>query len=771
MSGLKFLLLEDSLLDAELIHALLTENGIACELLHVKTQAEFQTALEQDGFDLILSDYALPGFDGITALGMAQHHCPDIPFIFVTATMGEEVAIETLKSGATDYVLKQRLQRLVPSVRRALREAQYRRACKIAEAQLYRREQEFRALAENSPDAITRIDRELRYSYVNPATELATQITLEKWIGKTVAEIGYPEEFSTTWEAKLRQVFATGIGCWMEFDVPSYKGRIYYQARIVPEYAPDGSVQSLLSISRDVTEYKLAEQALRKSEAQLRQQKEELERANQIKDEFLAVLSHELRSPLNAILGWSKILRTRNLETTTLNRALETIERNAKLQTQLIEDLLDVSRIIRGKLTLRPYPTNLIPAIEAAVDTMRLAAQAKSIDLEFMIVDSGLKTEDESIQNSKSHSVVSLSHEAKPWLEAHDATPIKFKICPPGTLQQTNSEYPPIPQQSSCLREATARLQQKNGKEAQSSSVETFSSSSHIKEQKFYVLGDPSRLQQIVWNLLSNAIKFTPQGGQVEVELEKVEEERSTGGGGGVGGENLSAASYARITVKDTGIGINPDFIPYVFDSFRQADGSTTRKHGGLGLGLAIVRHLVELHGGTVGVESSGEGKGTTFAVKLPLLQNKGESLSLVSSGSSGSEISSPLEGVRILVVDDDADSREFLVFALEEFGAIATAVTSASNALEVLTTFKPDVLISDIGMPEQDGYSLMRQIRTLSEQEGGQIQAIALTAYATEKDRQLAMNAGFQRHLSKPVMPEQLAKVVEKVMQEGKKL
>ncbi|NJR72622.1 MAG: PAS domain-containing protein [Scytonema sp. CRU_2_7] len=296
MSGLKFLLLEDSLLDAELIHALLTESGIGCDLLQVTTQAEFQTALNQDGFDLILSDYALPGFDGITALGMAQRHCPDIPFIFVTATMGEEVAIETLKSGATDYVLKQRLERLVPSVRRALREAQYRRTCKMAEAELYRREQEFRALAENSPDAITRIDGELSYCYVNPATEKSTGIPLERWIGKTVAAIGYPKGFSTIWEAKLRQVFATGVGCWMEFDVPSQKGRIYYQARIVPEYAPDGSVQSLLNIARDVTEYKLAEQALRESEAQLRQQKEELERASQIKDEFLAVSFHELRS-------------------------------------------------------------------------------------------------------------------------------------------------------------------------------------------------------------------------------------------------------------------------------------------------------------------------------------------------------------------------------------------------------------------------------------------------------------------------------------------
>ncbi|MBR8834145.1 MAG: hybrid sensor histidine kinase/response regulator [Stigonema ocellatum SAG 48.90 = DSM 106950] len=409
MSALRFLLLEDSLLDAELLQALLTQSGIACKMEQVKTRIEFQTALEQGGFDLILSDYSLPDFDGISALEIAQHQCPDVPFIFVTATMGEEVAIETLKQGATDYVLKQRLERLIPSIQRSLREAQERRARQQAEA-----------------------------------------------------------------------------------------------------------------------ESKQAAEALRASAAQLRQQKEELEKANQVKDEFLAVLSHELRTPLNAIVGWSKILRTRKLDPKTLDRALETIERNAQLQTQLIEDLLDISRIIRGNLTLHPQPTTLVPAIEAAIDTMRLAALAKSIDLRFTILDG----------------------EAK----------------------------------------------------------------SIIENSKFPVLGDPSRLQQIIWNLLSNAIKFTPNGGQVEVRLSTV----------GSREESHHSPAFAQITVKDTGIGIKSDFIPYVFDSFRQADGSTTRKQGGLGLGLAIVRHLVELHGGTVAASSLGEGQGATFTVHLPLLEGRG---------------------------------------------------------------------------------------------------------------------------------------------------
>lgn len=602
MSGLRFLLLEDSLLDTELIHAILTQGGIACLLVQVKTKAEFQTALEQDSYDLILSDYSLPEFDGITALKMAQQCCPDVPFIFVTATMGEEVAIETLKSGATDYVLKQRLERIVPSVQRALREAAERHA---------------------------------------------------------------------------RQE---------------------------------------------------AERALRESEAQLRQQKEELEQANRIKDEFLAVLSHELRSPLNAILGWSKILRTRQLDKTNFIRAIETIERNAKLQTQLIEDLLDVSRIIRGKLTLRPQPTNLILAIEAAMDTMRLAAQAKSIDLRFSIVDFSL--------NQSGNSEYSVAH--SPSLNLKSI----HKECPKDIIQNS----------------------------------------------KFLVLGDPSRLQQIVWNLLSNAIKFTLQGGKVEVILERVEERGNGEGERGKEAEQeeisptpplphsstpivpSSFANYARITVKDTGIGISPDFLPYVFDSFRQADGSITRTHGGLGLGLAIVRHLVELHGGSITAESLGEGQGATFIVQLPTLEDNRQirkQLNRKENFSSDSSISAarPLAGLKILVVDDDADSRDFVVYALEDCGAITMAVTSASSALEALESFKPNVLISDIGMPDIDGYSLLRQVRKLPSERGGQIPAIALTAYAGDKDRHAAIAAGFQQHLSKPVIPDELAKMVAQLV------
>ncbi|MEH2173268.1 PAS domain S-box protein [Nostoc sp.] len=373
----------------------------------------------------------------------------------------------------------------------------------------------------------------------------------------------------------------------------------------------------------------------------------EAETANRIKDEFLAVLSHELRTPLNPILGWAKLLRTRKFDEATKIRALETIERNAKLQTQLIGDLLDVSRILQGKVRLNLHAVDLKIAIASALETVRLAAEAKSIQIQTV-----------------------LSNDI--------------------------------------------------GK----------------------VLGDGDRLQQVMWNLLSNAVKFTPTDGLVEVRLEQV-------------------GLDAQIQVIDTGKGINPEFLPYVFDYFRQADAKTTRVFGGLGLGLAIVRHLVELHGGTVQAESLGEEQGATFTVKLPLLKN---SELRVSSEASQPELSTEetlLAGVQILLVDDQADVREFFSFALEQYGATITAVESADEALQTLVQSQPDILLSDIGMPLMDGYMLLREVRKLPPEQGGQIPAIALTAYAGEINYNQAMAAGFQKHLPKPVDPADLAAAI----------
>ncbi|MEP0810874.1 ATP-binding protein [Coleofasciculus sp. FACHB-SPT9] len=421
-----------------------------------------------------------------------------------------------------------------------------------------------------------------------------------------------------------------------------------------------GQVQGLAKIMRDFTERKQAEEERTRLLARAQEARTQAESANRMKDEFLATLSHELRSPLNAMLGWTSLLRTRKFDAATTARAIETIERNAKAQARLIEDLLDVSRIIRGQLRLTVRPLELIPVIESAINTVRPAADAKNIQVHLLL--------------------------------------------------------------------------------------DTFVGS---------ISGDPDRLQQIIWNLLTNAIKFTPEGGRVQVYLR-------------------GDRSHAEISVRDTGEGISPDFLPYVFDRFRQADNSITRSYTGLGLGLAIVRHLVELHGGTVRAESPGEGQGSTFIVKLPLLNSAGvkkrteEEESLCSSQSSALNPQespptlweSPLDGLQILVVDDEADARELLKSILEQYGAEAIAAASAEEAIGTIQQSKPDLLISDIGMPNEDGYSLIRRVRAL-EAEKGQIPSVALTAYVRVDDQKAALSAGFQSHVAKPIDPTELIAVV----------
>lgn len=435
-------------------------------------------------------------------------------------------------------------------------------------------------------------------------------------------------------------------------EVINYRkdGSLFWvEMSMVPVADETGCYTHWVSVQRDITERKRAEE----DRAQLiREQaaRAEAEASNRTKDEFLAIVSHELRSPLNAILGWAKLLRYRKFDQEKTNKALSIIERNAIAQTQLIEDLLDISRIIQGKVRLYARPTNLVQVIEAAIDTVRPTALAKTIE-------------------------------------------VSSKLDPSGGL----------------------------------------------------VSGDPDRLQQVVWNLLSNAIKFTPVGGQVSVQLERID-------------------SHAQIKVIDTGIGISSDFLPYVFERFRQAESTSTRAHGGLGLGLAIVRNLVELHGGTIQVESPGVGQGATFIVQLPLIINRSEVSDLEQlalQGQAGLEDSLSLSGLQVLIVDDELDTREFLVTALEQVGAEVTAAASAGEAMRLLERLKPDVLVSDIGMPVEDGYALIRRIRALAPEQGGQIKAAALTAYAREEDRILALKAGFQMHVPKPIEPMQLVAVV----------
>ncbi|MEN9517949.1 MAG: hypothetical protein RLZZ381_537 [Cyanobacteriota bacterium] len=381
----------------------------------------------------------------------------------------------------------------------------------------------------------------------------------------------------------------------------------------------------------------------------LQQQTEELTRANRLKDEFLAALSHELRTPLNPIMGWTKLLQTQQLTPAKTQDALSTIERNVKQQIALVDDLLDVSRVVQGQFKLTSQPVDLVPILDAARDSVRFAAIAKSITLEFH----------------------------------------------------------------------------------------------YLADSISQVMGDELRLQQVFWNLLANAIKFTPNNGRVDVWLEQVQNTQN------------NTQNNAQIRVTDTGIGIAAEFLPYVFDRFRQADGSSTRRYGGLGLGLALVKHLVELHGGTVSAESLGVGRGATFKVNLPLLRSASSNLVTSNPQQTKTDLSSStsesLTGIRVLVVDDEPDNLELLDFVLTQEGAIATTVTGATEALAIISQNPPDILISDIGMPDMDGYELLQQVRALPSQQNKSLKAIALTAFAQEEDRERIKNAGFQAYLTKP--------------------
>lgn len=436
----------------------------------------------------------------------------------------------------------------------------------------------------------------------------------------------------------------------------------YLLGSATPLFNDQGRVRGSVAVFMDITERKQAE--AEREELLKREQvaREQAETANRVKDEFLAVLSHELRTPLNPILGWIKLLRAGKLDAQKSATALETIERNAKLQTQLIEDLLDISRILQGKLTLTVSPVDLKGTIEAATETVRLAAEAK-----------------------------------------------KIQIC---------GQLSPLPGQ---------------------------------------VMGDANRLQQVIWNLLSNAVKFTPVGGRVDIQLQGIE---PSAGWVQPWPQAEAGSRYAQIQVSDTGKGIAPDFLPYVFDTFRQADGTTTRQFGGLGLGLAIVRRIVELHGGTVVADSPGEGGGATFTVWLPLsLSTRGTRPPPASS------LTPNLQNIQVLVVDDDRDTREWIDVLLTQAGATVKLAASAAEALSQLTQSPPDILLSDIGMPDVDGYDLIRQIRTYDAAQGGQVPAIALTAYAGDTDQQQALAAGFQKHLPKPISSDELIQAIAQLV------
>lgn len=902
ISPISVLHLEDSDLDAEFVRVRLERSGLAVAVERVSDRKEFVARLESRRYDLILSDYQVPTFEGLAALELARVHQPDTPFIFVSGAMGEELAVETLKQGATDYVLKDRLTRLPAAIERALAEAReraerkaiegrlslalkagrmgtwdldletgrlvcsdsfkanygrgpdelltagalaeaileedrpaWRRATeeavargadievehrvvwpdgsvhwvlvrarcvrteegqtvaltglslniddrKRAEAELAERDYRYRLVADAANDAIWDWDlgsdqvawnegMRLRFGYAEDAVgtdsawwhgrihpddaprvrqDLHAQIdhgpdtwhgeyrfrradgthayVLERAqivrdaAGQAVRMVGSMLDLTERRRAEealraAEERFAfvrrsSGVGFWycdLPFDVLEWDelvklhfhlppdARVTIQTfyeRLHPEdreptrkaiehaiaehlpydvdyravdpasgaerwiraigrtfYAPDGTPARFDGVTIDISAQKRAQAERERLLKAAQEARDEAETANRMKDEFLATLSHELRTPLNAIVGWTKILRSTKVDDEDREAGLEVIDRNARAQAQLIEDLLDISRIISGKLTLDVQRINLHEVIEGALGAVLPAAEAKGVRV---------------------HKV--LDSLAGP------------------------------------------------------------------------ITGDPNRLQQAVWNLLTNAVKFTPRGGKIQVLLERVN-------------------SHVEISVIDTGQGIHPDFLPHVFDRFRQADGSTTRRHGGLGLGLSIVKQLVELHGGSVRVKSPGEGQGATFVLALPITVVHPEQPPRAAPRNDDRFESddacgdNDLTGLRVLVVDDEADARILMSRVLKDCGAEVKAAGSVPEAIGLLDGFRPEILVSDVGMPEHDGYDLIRQVR--GRLSARQLPAVALTAFARSEDRMRALRAGFQVHVAKPVDPEELVAVV----------
>lgn len=511
----------------------------------------------------------------------------------------------------------------------------------------------YRRLFESARDGILILDAATqKITDVNPFMVKLLGYPRGQFLGKELWEIGLLEDAKIS-RLAFRELKQNGYIRYEDLPLLTKDGK-RREVEFVSNVYDEGGHQVIQCNIRDITERKQREEEFKQLMVREKEARAEAEEANHIKDEFLATVSHELRTPLTAILGWSTMLCNDTLDEAASARALEVIDRNAKTQAQLIEDILDLSRIINGKLQLQVRPVGLAEIVNATIECLRPTADVKAIQIQ-----------------------------------------------------------------------------------------------AHLDPDVGLVSGDPNRLQQVVANLLANAVKFTPEGGRVKVKLERVN-------------------SDALINVTDTGVGISAEFLPYVFDRFRQADSASTRKYSGLGLGLEIVRKIVEMHGGTVLAESCGEGQGASFTVKIPLLvlpqieksqANKSKRIGQVHEKKAVLDYPREINGLRVLLVDDDASTLEMLTAVLNHGGAEVRNCTSAAQGLELLQEWKPDILLSDIAMPDKNGYWLIAQVRELEKARGGRIPAVALTAYARVEDRARILMAGFNMFVPKPVyLPELLA-------------
>ena len=611
-------------------------------------EADFSEALQQQQFNLVITDYQLRWTTGLDILRRIKHHFPDCPVIMFTGTGSEEIAVAAMKAGLDDYVIKspKHYIRLAAALRSAWQRLQQQEALKQIKATYDR-------FFQRVPLGLYRLAPSGEFLEINPTLlEILGYQEKQDLSHQSLADYHLEPEAYLQWqqqlaEGKTQQEFVGQIYNW--------QGElVWIRHNAIAVKDEKGKVICYEGAIADITVSKKAE--LERIELLKRERlaKEEAERLNRIKDEFLATLSHELRTPLNSIIGWLQLIRAGRLDESQRIKAIEVIDRNAKAQNQLIEDLLDVSHIIRGTMKLKLEPNNLIEVLKASIDTVRPTAEAKQIQI-------------------------------------------------------------------------TTQLQSRN--------IEA-----NI---------DAERLQQVFWNLLTNAVKFTPVNGLITVST-KINRD------------------WVRVKFTDTGRGITADTLPYIFDRFRQAETkSSTRTKGGLGLGLAIVRHLVEIHGGNVTAYSAGLGSGSTFFVELPLLKKAKKNLSSVISTATNDSLPS-LESLTLLLVEDETDAREMTALILEQCGARVITASSVPQALKQYRQHQLDAIISDISMPLKNGYDLIRQIRS-QQDEKSRTPAIALTAYAREEDKQKALEAGFDLHLSKPIEPLRLVESLSRLILAGR--
>jgi PAS domain S-box-containing protein len=615
-------------------------------------------------FALVLLDVQMPGMDGFETAALMKRHprTAHIPIIFVTAIHREPAHLfRGYERGAVDYMTKPFDPNILRSKVRVFvdlftKERQLREQSALihereSRDREHRTEERFRALLDSMPLCVWALGADGTPVYAN-----------RSWLEYAGADAGaqgpmaalHPEDEAAV-RTDVQIALKRGEPIELEYRLRSARDGSYrwHAVRFLPQRDPDGIITGWIGTATDIENFKRAQDAHAELAVKEREAREAAEAANRAKDEFLATLSHELRTPLNAMVGWTQMLRSRTLSADKEQKALETIERNARAQAELIEDILDVSRIIAGKLRIEIHPVDLPSIVDVAVDAVRPAAEAKGI-----------------------------------------------------VLERRTGELP----------------------------------------QRFS--GDAVRLQQSIWNLLSNAIKFTPAGGRVELD---------------VGADDREVI----VQVTDTGCGISPEFKPYVFDRFRQRDSSSKRTHGGLGIGLAIVRHIVELHGGSVTCESAGADRGATFTVRLPIRDEGAAPIAVApevrQAGAMrpSSDEMVDLTGIKVLLVDDEPDARELLTEVLQQCGAIVVATHSADEAMRLIPRERPAVLLSDIGLPGEDGYKLISRVRALPAEHGGKLPAAAITAYARSDDAVRALAAGYQRHAPKPIQPTTLAALV----------